>query len=272
MKITRDNSQLCLLRIDSPWPELGGGLQLEFPEWTSGAGGSWFFNRKGLSVLNQFSGAVGWRISDDGCAAEFSCDYERAVTLRGKIEIENDRRIKLMFGIDNHSQQTYDSLKVCICVMTKIETFDLDSHSDTLIYVSGKAMPIDRLNLISGEPEQPELLHFYFKDFPFRGVEGAYHSEEIGAEGTDPYGLKELSDLPFVIRKSRLGHKYIGVAWTRPGFGVANRMHPCIHVNPIFPEIPPGQSIEANGWIAFGEGTLSEFKDQQKKELRRIRY
>ena len=155
--------------------------------------------------------------------------------------------------------------------MTKIHGFDQQNHSQTLIYTSGKPMPLDQLSLISGQSEYPELLHFYFKDYPFRGVEGAYHSEATGGKGTDPYGLRELSDLPCVIRKSGLGHKYIGVAWTHPGFGVANRTHPCMHVNPVLPDVEPGQSADARGWIVFGEGNLAQFKDQQAEILDQIK-
>jgi peptidoglycan/xylan/chitin deacetylase (PgdA/CDA1 family) len=69
---------------------------------------------------------------------------------------------------------------------------------------------------------------------------------------------------PFVACKSSEGDRWVITAWQSCQRGWANPPCPCIHSDPAFPEIPPGEMRSLFGWVSFYEGTGIE------EELRRI--
>ncbi|MCA9041145.1 MAG: hypothetical protein KDA65_12405 [Planctomycetaceae bacterium] len=76
-------------------------------------------------------------------------------------------------------------------------------------------------------------------------------------------GNKEFRN-PFVICKSSEGNRYIITAWERCTRPWGNVRCPCLHSDPQFPDLAPGESATLKGWLSFYEG------DDVDGEVKRI--
>jgi hypothetical protein len=63
---------------------------------------------------------------------------------------------------------------------------------------------------------------------------------------------------PFVAYMSSKGDRWLITAWQSCQRGWAIPPYPCIHSDPAFPEIPPGEMRSLFGWVSFYEGTRIE--------------
>ncbi|QDU82739.1 hypothetical protein Pla110_45010 [Polystyrenella longa] len=59
---------------------------------------------------------------------------------------------------------------------------------------------------------------------------------------------------PFVVCKSSVGNRYIITAWERCVRPWGNNRCPCLHSDPQFPNLAPGESATLKGWLSFYEG------------------
>ncbi|MAT15419.1 MAG: hypothetical protein CMJ46_09130 [Planctomyces sp.] len=69
---------------------------------------------------------------------------------------------------------------------------------------------------------------------------------------------------PFVICRSSAGDRYIITAWERCVRPWGNVRCPCLHSDPQFPDLAPGESATIKGWLSFYEG------DDVHGEMKRI--
>lgn len=70
----------------------------------------------------------------------------------------------------------------------------------------------------------------------------------------DRTNTNKLIREPFVACKSSEGDRWVITAWQSCQRGWANPPCPCIHSDPAFPEIPPGEMRSLFGWVSFYEG------------------
>lgn len=61
-------------------------------------------------------------------------------------------------------------------------------------------------------------------------------------------------DKPFVVARSADGRRWIITAWERCHNPWANPPVPCIHSDPKFPDLAPGETGRIKGWVWFYEG------------------
>lgn len=59
---------------------------------------------------------------------------------------------------------------------------------------------------------------------------------------------------PFAAARSENGKRWVVTAWEACGRAWGNELVPCIHADPVFPECPPGQTVQVAGWLSFFEG------------------
>jgi len=69
---------------------------------------------------------------------------------------------------------------------------------------------------------------------------------------------------PFSACKSEDGNRWVIWGWQPAHRAWGNPPVPCLHVDPKFPDCPPGQTRRVRGWLSFYEG------DDIKSELSRI--
>ncbi len=86
-----------------------------------------------------------------------------------------------------------------------------------------------------------------------------------GAKGFDDRdnANKTLTN-PYAAVRSREGNRWVITAWDPCVRPWANAKCPCLHSDPQFPDVPPGETRRIKGWLSFYEG------DDIDAELKRI--
>ena len=80
----------------------------------------------------------------------------------------------------------------------------------------------------------------------------------------------QVSDLPVVVTKSKTEGHLIALTWFADTYSfIGNENHPCVHADPIFKDLKPGESQEINGELIFFEGSLQEFEIIFRKRWKR---
>ncbi len=80
------------------------------------------------------------------------------------------------------------------------------------------------------------------------------------------------ADLPVMVTVSGQGEHLVAVTWYEDTYSlVGNPGHPCMHADPAFPGIGPGETSSIRGKILFFGGSLEEFADlfSKSQDLRR---
>ena len=84
--------------------------------------------------------------------------------------------------------------------------------------------------------------------------------------GAGPYRVgwrrsgKLLADWPVLVTVSNQAERLVAMSWHKHTLSmVSNPNHPCMHADPQFKDLEPGESASIRGRIVFFEGKLAEF-------------
>ena len=70
------------------------------------------------------------------------------------------------------------------------------------------------------------------------------------------------ADLPVIVTLSEPAERLVAMTWYGKTYALAaNPNHPCMHADPGFPDLEPGQEARIRGALLFFEGTLERFSD-----------
>ncbi|MBI1903671.1 MAG: hypothetical protein HYS13_21420 [Planctomycetia bacterium] len=71
---------------------------------------------------------------------------------------------------------------------------------------------------------------------------------------------------PYCACRDESGKRWVITAWEPCHRPWANKLCPCLHSDPKFPDCPPGQTVTVRGWLSFYEGAdvEGEFKRLEK--------
>jgi hypothetical protein len=73
--------------------------------------------------------------------------------------------------------------------------------------------------------------------------------------------------LPVIITRSNQTSKLIAMSWFEHTGPIWDNMnHPCMHADPCFPDLEPGESKTVCGLLVFFEGTVTEFEEWFRAE------
>jgi hypothetical protein len=75
---------------------------------------------------------------------------------------------------------------------------------------------------------------------------------------------KDLDSAVAVVT-AKDGKRKLAIGWKPGGTMLANAGIPCIHADPWYEDIPPGESREAEGVMIFTEKSLDEILDEFRK-------
>ncbi|MBI5094404.1 MAG: hypothetical protein HZB26_18455 [Candidatus Hydrogenedentes bacterium] len=79
---------------------------------------------------------------------------------------------------------------------------------------------------------------------------------------------KLMADLPVVATVSSEADRLVALSWGEHTLSiVGNPNHPCVHADPQFPDLAPGETGRIHGRIAFFEGKLDSFHPQDHFDL-----
>lgn len=69
-----------------------------------------------------------------------------------------------------------------------------------------------------------------------------------------------ISDLPVMVTRSNEADRYVAMTWFTDTLSmVSNPHHPCMHADPKFPNLSPGEEAKIQGKLIFFEGPLEAF-------------
>ena len=72
----------------------------------------------------------------------------------------------------------------------------------------------------------------------------------------------KAADLPVIVAVSNTAPRLVAMTWGEHTYSlVGNPNHPCMHADPRFPDLAPGESATIRGELVFFEGTLDEFEE-----------
>ncbi|MFH1740029.1 MAG: hypothetical protein ABIH23_13550 [bacterium] len=75
-------------------------------------------------------------------------------------------------------------------------------------------------------------------------------------------GGPKNSDLPIMVTVSSTPNRLIACTWGKDTYSlICNPGHPCMHADPHFPDLSPGDSYTIRGKLIFFEGSLDEFDE-----------
>lgn len=71
---------------------------------------------------------------------------------------------------------------------------------------------------------------------------------------------KLLADLPMIVTVSNQEERLVAMTWQKDTLSmVSNPNHPCMHADPQFNDLQPGERASIHGRLIFFEGKLSDF-------------
>jgi len=63
-----------------------------------------------------------------------------------------------------------------------------------------------------------------------------------------------------MVARSNLAERWVGMTWRKDTLSlIGNQNHPCMHADPKFKDLEPGEVASIHGAIFFFEGKLADF-------------
>lgn len=220
--------------VSPSWP-CQDYLWLDFPEA--------IFTDQGLLFLSHINPpfppvypnppAVEWFHIENGIA--FERTLPDSISFGGSVTKKNDAAVALELHIQNGSTHPLTRIKLQTCTYLRgIQEFGATTQENKFVHVPDQGwIPFDQAREIK-EPK-----------------------------GTVPLGWRSgpaIADIPAMATRSSLAERFAVMTW----FGATNSLignpnHPCMHADPRFPDLAPGETGSIAGAILFHEGPLDTF-------------
>ena len=222
--------------VSPSWPSQDY-IWLDFPEA--------IFTRQGLLFLSavnpaiqpmMFSDlpAVPWRPEADGIAYERT--LPNGVVFGGKVT-KAEKAVNLELSIRNGSDKPLNDIRLQTCFFLRaIREFGAYTDENKYVHVPGQGWLA------------------FEKARKLESVKGRYR---LGWRGGP-----QLADLPMMVTVSSKAERLVACTWLADTYSlINNRLHPCMHSDPAFPDLPAGKSATIHGKLLFFEGNLVAFDE-----------
>ena len=235
------------LYIRSPWED-GGDLYINFPEHLE-------YNPVGNSILRHWDSIpIPWIISPDGQQASYRVEspalenvfIESFIRKTYKNEIPgNICGVKLAMNIINRGGITLPVIRPLLCMQySGLSGFPAKlqhNYEHNFIVINGK---LTALSDLQTDDPKTTFKGCVVKDCPQRDT----RSEATGGL------ITQDMDLALSVVSS-LDNKRKVIIWWTPGKSmIANANIPCMHADPYFGTLRPGEQAYAEGMILFTDG------------------
>jgi hypothetical protein len=255
------------LNINSPW-ENGGTLFMHFPEHLE-------YNPVGNTILRHYDSIpTPWVISPDGTQASYRVESPalKNVTVESfvrKVSADdlpfNVPGVILAMHIINKGTVTLPVIRPLICVQYGgLSGFPgrMDhNYEHNFIVMDGQLKALS--DLITSDPQTT------FKGCVVRGCP-QHDTRSEAAGGLIPGEM----DLALSIVSSNDNKRKIIIWWTPGKSMIANARIPCMHADPYFGTLKPGQDAYAEGLILFTEtdpAPIIKFLTEKDRKISDIR-
>ena len=223
--------------ISPPWPNQDY-IWLDFPEAIFADSGLHYLSHVNPAVPALFHDLpnVPWNTNEDGLY--FDRVLPNDVRFGGSARIRDSSSVSLTLYIENGSGQPLKDIRLQTCVYLRcIKEFADFTRKNKYVHTSKEGW-------------------VNFEEAKQSDEKGKYH---LGFRGTGP----AVSDLPVMVTVSNLEERLVAMTWYESTVSmVANPKHPCMHADPAFPDLDPGDRGEIHGEILFFEGTVEEFGER----------
>jgi hypothetical protein len=230
--------------IKPPWmtPDY---IWLDFPEA--------IFTDQGLLFLSHLSPRfpqvfpdepkVPWKEIEGGIS--FERKLPNGVIFGGSLVVQNETTVDLNLYIRNHSGEKLTKILLQTCAFLRhSKEFSAFTADNKYVHVPD-----------SGWMSFPRALKL---------------KTETGRYRLGWRGGPMSADLPVMVTKARPEreggpdlNRMIAFTWDENTYSlITNPEHPCMHADPYFPDLRPGQSAEIHGRLIFHEGTIEELEEK----------
>jgi hypothetical protein len=230
--------------ISPPWPSQDY-IWLDFPEA--------IFSDSGLLYLSHVNPdfpvvfpdlpRVLWQQANN--SLYFSRQLPNGVKFGGSIVASSEWTVELELFIENGSAAPLTGIRLQTCAYLRaIKEFADFTVTNKFVHLA-EASWID-FELAQRTPES-----------------GKYR---LGFRGTGP----AVADLPVFVTRSNVTEHLVAMTWYESSASImSNPKHPCMHVDPVFPDLAPQQRQTILGELLFFQGSLEQFEAWFKQRRRR---
>lgn len=251
------------LNIKSPW-ENGGTLFMHFPEHLE-------YNPVGNTILRHYDSIPPpWIISPDRQQASYRVESQalKDVTVESfaRTIFENEFPsgvyvVKLAMRITNKGTQTLPVIRPLICMqysgLTGFPQRQDENFKHNFILINERMTALS--DLLTSDPNTS------FKGCVVNGCpQRDTRSESTGGS------ISQDMDLALSVVTSLDGRRKIIFWWTPGKSMIANAYIPCIHADPYFGTLKPGQEASAEGLILFTEEDIEPIIKIIRSKERRV--
>ncbi len=234
------------LNIDSPW-ENGGTLFIHFPEHLE-------YNPVGNTIQRHYDSIpTPWIISPDGLQASYRVespalqDVMVESFVRRTFEYElpfHVSGVKLAMKIINNGTEILPLIRPLICMqyggLTGFPAKLQQNYEHNFIVINGKLTPLSDLQ--TADPKTG------FKGCVVKGCP----QRDTRSEATGGLIAQDM-DLALSVVSSLDDRRKVIIWWTPGKSMIANANIPCMHADPYFGTLKPGEQAYAEGMILFTE-------------------
>jgi hypothetical protein len=253
---TLDKPTTYGLKVSAPWPD-GGWVMINLPEHLTYRPSDqailrWGDNRREGAALNP------WKISEDGreAAMDVESPHTRGIRVVGKVKAVGDDRISLAMKIVNGRDFKLDAVRALYCTHYRMLA-GFPSWEEGLpwcyVLVDGHWAKLSELPTANAKTV-----------VKWAKVKGRDIAPKEFVTSRGGASEKDL-DAAVAVVTAKDGKRKLAIGWKPAGSMLANAGIPCLHADPWYDDIPPGESREAEGLMVFTEKSLDDILAEFRK-------
>jgi len=221
--------------VSPPWAE-DGCVWLDFPEVIMQEKEFLYAGHGPVGHLRVHHAALPkapWYDVQDGIA--FDRVLPSGLAFGGTVARQSETVVGMSMYLRNGAKEPLIGPKVQTCAyLRQLNEFEARTLDNKYIHIPGRGwLPLSQARLVKDE-------------------NGKYRYGWRGG--------RAIADQPFIVTTSSENERLIAMTWHEDTLSlVSNPAHPCMHADPDWPDLDPGQEHTVHGKLVFFEGTLDEF-------------
>ncbi|MFB3891532.1 MAG: hypothetical protein ACE15C_05855 [Phycisphaerae bacterium] len=241
------------LNIVPPWAD-GGKLLINFPEHLEYMPGT-----RGILRYSDKDAKGHWEVAADGLSAKLDVESvtEPGVKVQGEAKVVGPERIEVSMAIVNGSKKKLGDIRPLYCFQYRgLTGFPqwVDNLKHTFFIQGGKLVALSDIKT----PQDSKVKAGSVKDSPQKN-----DSEFAAKQGG---WIEEGVDASISIVTSLNDKRCLVLAWTPGKSAFSNANIPCLHADPYYGTIEPGQTAVAKAVITLSERPKEEIVKELQKE------
>ena len=222
--------------ISPPWPSQEY-MWLDFPEAIFTNQGLLYLSHTNPKFPSRFPDLpkIAWRQLPDGIG--FERQLPNGASFGGRLIRASETRVDMELHLRNGTQEPLKDIALQTCLFLRgIKEFNDSTNTNKLVHVRSRGWITlsDAFAIKESEPA------------PYR----------VGWRRSG----RAVADLPVMVTLSTQARRLVAMTWRTDTLSlVGNPVHPCMHADPWFKDLAPGESATIRGHIIFFEGDVSSF-------------